>query len=126
MKYTSNFNLSEFVYLPPYKTPRGRVHEISILPIYVRKFVATRPRDVSLPCWGLERQLRKCTYFLMDYVLYVSVNLTPTPSTRCLAVSLQVTNKYSFCRILDDAVNSNPHPLNATFRGLVVPYPKNT
>ena len=56
MKYTSNFNLSEFEYLPPYKTPRGRVHEISILPIYVRKFVATRPRDVSLPCGGLERQ----------------------------------------------------------------------
>ena len=56
MKYTSNFNLSEFEYLPPYKTPRGRVHEISILPIYVRKFVATRPGDVSLPCGGLERQ----------------------------------------------------------------------
>lgn len=59
----------------------------------------------------------------MDNVLYVSVNLTSTPSTRCLAVSLQVANKYSFCRILDDAVNSNPHPVNATFRGLVASYP---
>ena len=70
---------------------------------------------------GIRTKVKEVYILPYGYVLYVSVNLTPTPSTRCLVVSLQVTNKYLSCRILNEAVNSNPHPLNATFRGLVEP-----
>ena len=59
----------------------------------------------------------------MKYILYVRVNPHPLKETSpgLIASYPLIDNPMyvSFRRILNEAVNSNPYPLNATFRGLI-------